>query len=334
MSFTREVNDVEITNQMNTVLVNSDYSEITNTYLSFTEHGTQFVKTDNSTVKIHTYLLWALGSQTFPVKNPPTNLKISDISSVTFRGVINQLPADSIFVNIYTTPDFNDINAWTNQTKYDLMFSNMSGNAGILEDYSADISSLTSSSDTDSIFAIALSTNSTSNDIDVVINNIKISLENGYEINLDYPELSPVCFLEGTRISTDQGPISIEYLTKEHTIFGSQVNNITESFNYFNHLIHFKPNALNHRIPCKDTYVTPTHAIYCPINKMMKMAKDFCDGDKVVEDYTKDATHKIYNVVIQDATGELQSHSMYVNNLLCETLHPTTYSLVRNQLKF
>ena len=350
MSFTREIyegevtthRDVNTTTFANTLLATTEPSEVNsdhklpNSYMFFNEHGTQFVKTDNTNVKIHTYLLWALPGPygTFPVTNPPTTMKLSDISNITFSGVVNQLPTDSMFMKIYTTPDFNVMNAWENKTDYSIMFLNVSENAGVLQTFTADISPITSSSNTDSIFAIAFSTNSTSNNIDLVINNVNVTLTNGDEINLTYPKVSPVCFLQGTKITTDQGPCLIENITKEHTIFGGRVNNITESFNYFNYLIHFKPNALKERVPSNDIFVSPTHAIYCPINNILKMAKDFCDGDKIVEDYSKDKTHKIYNVIIEDANGELQSHSMYVNNMLCETLHPHAYPLVRNQLKY
>lgn len=145
---------------------------------------------------------------------------------------------------------------------------------------------------------------------------------------------SAVCFLEGTAITTDQGPIPIEQLTKNNTIFASKVNNITESINYFGHLIHFKPNALAQDLPSTDTFATPTHAIFCPKDKCMKMAKDFCDGENVLEDYTKDKSFKIYNVVCEDDNGDIIAHSMYVNNLLCECLHPHAYPLVKNQLKW
>ena len=143
-----------------------------------------------------------------------------------------------------------------------------------------------------------------------------------------------VCFLEGTCITTDQGPIAIEQLTQNNTIFGSKVNNITESNNFFGHLIHFKPNALANNLPSTDTFLTPTHAIFCPKDKCMKMAKDLCDGENVVEDFTKDKTCKIYNVVCEDDNGDITPHSMYVNNMLCECLHPHAYPLVKNQLKW
>ena len=143
-----------------------------------------------------------------------------------------------------------------------------------------------------------------------------------------------VCFLEGTNITTDQGPVAIEQLTQNNTIFGSKVNNITESNNFFGHLIHFKPNALANNLPSTDTFLTPTHAIFCPKDKCMKMAKDFCDGENVVEDFTKDKTCKIYNVVCEDDNGDITAHSMYVNNMLCECLHPHAYPLVKNQLKW
>ena len=150
----------------------------------------------------------------------------------------------------------------------------------------------------------------------------------------DVPIVGVVCFLEGTTITTDQGPTAIEQLTPNNTIFGSKVNNITESDNYFGHLIHFKANALANKLPSIDTFVSPTHAIFCPKDKQMKMAKDFCDGENVVEDYTKDKNCKIYNVVCQDNNGEITAHSMYVNNMLCECLHPHAYPLVKNQLKW
>lgn len=145
---------------------------------------------------------------------------------------------------------------------------------------------------------------------------------------------SAVCFLEGTDITTDQGPIPIEQLTQNNTIYGSKINNITQSDNFFGHLIHFKPNSLAQDLPSTDTFATPTHAIFCPKDKQMKMAKDFCDGENVVEDFTKDKTSKIYNVVCEDDKGEIIAHSMYVNNMLCECLHPHAYPLVKNQLKW
>lgn len=150
----------------------------------------------------------------------------------------------------------------------------------------------------------------------------------------DPNNLPAVCFLEGTKVLTDQGPVIIEQLTRDNTIFGCYINNVTKSQNHFNYLIHFKPNSILDNVPSKDTYCTPNHAIYCPISKKLKLAKQFCDGNNVSEDYTKDVSCNIYNVIIQNDEGNPSSHAMYVNNMLCESLHPDAYDSVRHQLLF
>ena len=169
--------------------------------------------------------------------------------------------------------------------------------------------------------------------VDNVFNH-NISLLVDFHDPNNLPAPPTVCLLEGTKVLTDQGPVIIEELTRDNTIFGCYINNVTKSQNHFNYLIHFKPNSILDNVPSKDIYCTPNHAIYCPISKKLKLAKEFCDGNNILEDYTKDVSCNIYNVIVQDDHGNPSSHAMYVNNMLCESLHPTAYDSVRHQLLF
>ena len=141
-----------------------------------------------------------------------------------------------------------------------------------------------------------------------------------------------VCFLEGTKIATDQGLVAVEHLTRDNSVCGCKVNNVTKSQNIFNHLIHFKPHSLMENVPSEDTYVSPTHAIYCPYEKTLKMAMHFYNGEQIVKDESK-KNRNIYNVLLEKDDA-LTYHALSVNNMLCESLNPNVYHLVNSQFKF
>ena len=64
------------------------------------------------------------------------------------------------------------------------------------------------------------------------------------------------------------------------------------------------------------------------------MAKDFCNGDTMVKDYSMSKDSKVYNILLEDENGKLVYNAVNANNLICESLSPCVYGLVTNKFKF
>jgi hypothetical protein len=127
--------------------------------------------------------------------------------------------------------------------------------------------------------------------------------------------ISNICFQKGTPILTDQGVIPIEQLTESHTIDEKKIVGITQTTTTDNYLVCFKKNALRINMPSKNTIMSQNHKISYQGNLIK--AKDFLDiYEHVVKLPYKGET--LYNVLMKD------HYKMNVNNLICETLNPTS----------
>jgi hypothetical protein len=121
----------------------------------------------------------------------------------------------------------------------------------------------------------------------------------------------PFCILEGTPIETDQGTMAIELITKDNTINGQKVKELTEQTTTES-LVLLKKGSLEENMPSQDTYFTGEHGIF--LNGTMIKAKTLVDGENIVLADMDEC--KVYNVV-------LDTHAkMTVNNMEVETLDP------------
>lgn len=127
--------------------------------------------------------------------------------------------------------------------------------------------------------------------------------------------ISDICFPKETPIVTNQGIIPIDKLTLENTIDYKKIVGITKTISQDKYLVCFKPNSLGPNIPSKETIMTKNHKIFYK-GKNIK-ATDFeniFQGVTTVP-YTGEA---LYNVIMEN------HYKMNVNNLICETLNPTS----------
>ena len=127
--------------------------------------------------------------------------------------------------------------------------------------------------------------------------------------------ISDICFPKGTPIVTNQGIIPIDKLTSKNTIDHKKIVGITKTISQDNYLVCFKPNSLSINMPSKETIMTKDHKIYYKSNFIK--ANDFVNtyyGVTTVK-YTGEP---LYNVLMEDY------YKMNVNNLICETLNPTS----------
>jgi len=122
-----------------------------------------------------------------------------------------------------------------------------------------------------------------------------------------------ICFLAGSKVTTDQGIINIENVTRNHTINGNKINLRSKIRNRDDHIILIKPHAFGKNRPNRDTYITRLHGIYVNSNdeETTKIYK-LVDGKKVIKVYRTGDT--VYSIILQDK----QSY-MYVNGLKVET---------------
>jgi surface protein len=127
--------------------------------------------------------------------------------------------------------------------------------------------------------------------------------------------MSNICFPAGTPIQTDQGIVTIEKLdTRIHTINKKAIQHITQTVTLDKYLIRFEKHALNRNCPTQNTIMTKDHQIV--FEGRLVPAYRFLDYSDKVKKVTYNG-ETLYNVLLQE-------HSvMTVNNLTCETLHPT-----------
>jgi hypothetical protein len=124
---------------------------------------------------------------------------------------------------------------------------------------------------------------------------------------------SPVCFIAGTPITTNQGVIAIEKLDKNvHTIRGKEIQAVTRTVTDDKSLICFEKDSLGKNTPSQKTVISMNHKLMYD-GKMVK-AKYFTSNAGIYEIPYKGEV--LFNVL-------LKTHEkMIVNNVICETLDP------------
>lgn len=122
-----------------------------------------------------------------------------------------------------------------------------------------------------------------------------------------------ICFLSGSMVLTDQGPISIEYIIpKVHTIYKKKIIGVSMTYSLEDTLVCIEKNAISKFIPFQDTFLSNNHMIYYR-GKFLEAGQLI--GQKGIRHIPYE-NQILYNVI-------LSVHGiMNVNNLICETLDP------------
>jgi hypothetical protein len=132
-----------------------------------------------------------------------------------------------------------------------------------------------------------------------------------FQEDADYFKItSETCFLAGTPILTDQGPIDIDKIDcRVHTLKKMPILAITKVKYNSSTLILFPKDSIRRHYPTRDTIMSRKHKVY--VNGKMKMAANVKGGIEIPYQ-----NQYLYNVLL--ATHE----TMNVNGLICETLYP------------
>ncbi len=134
-----------------------------------------------------------------------------------------------------------------------------------------------------------------------------------YEDSNMFTLSSETCFLGGTPVLTDQGPVPIEKIDPTfHTLDHQEIRAITKIRYNGNALVLLEQDSLRRKYPTRDTVISRKHKIY--YKGKMKTAESLV-GRKGVR-LVPYQNQFLYNVLL-DTPGK-----MSVNGLLCETLHP------------
>ena len=179
------------------------------------------------------------------------------------------------------------------------------------------------------IYSQNLFENSNSTNINIYYNNKYNYYDyfntNGITFNyipLNTP-ISNVCFLENTKIHTDQGIIEIKNINPEiNTIYNKKIIGISKTITNEKYLISFEKSCLYNNIPKERTIISQNHKLYYK-GKWLQ-AKLFLNKkgvNKIV--YNGEI---LYNILME------KYDKVIVNNLICETLHPNNIiaKLIKN----
>ena len=143
-------------------------------------------------------------------------------------------------------------------------------------------------------------------------------------VKQDAIPLSDICFPGNTLVKTDQGELMISKLVPgKHTIRNRRILGISKTVSLDDYLVKLPKDSLYENVPCRDTLVSRTHLIYYK-GRMVKSGALSLFSDKVL--HVKYRGEVLYNVIMEE------HDMMMVNNLLCETLHPSN-ALARLTLK-
>jgi hypothetical protein len=137
-----------------------------------------------------------------------------------------------------------------------------------------------------------------------------------YRVNQIIP-IGDICFPAGTPITTNQGLIPIEKINPDiHTIRNKQIVAITKTIYASNkYLVCFEKDSLGNNIPSQKTIISKNHKIFYS-GKMIKACGLLGLNDKISKIEYNDEV--LYNVLMEN------HDKMIVNNLICETLDPTS----------
>ena len=132
----------------------------------------------------------------------------------------------------------------------------------------------------------------------------------GIQITVEAAPISNICFVAGTPVNTDQGPIPIEQLDHNtNTINCQPIVAISKIVSSDSHLIFLKANCLGPNQPSQNTTVSKLHKIL--YNGIMYPALNLPNVEQMPYD-----GQPLYNVLLENYG------TMTVNNLTVETLHP------------
>jgi hypothetical protein len=129
--------------------------------------------------------------------------------------------------------------------------------------------------------------------------------------------IGDICFVAGTPITTNQGLIPIEKINPDiHTIRNKPIVAITKTVYATNkYLVCFEKDSLGNNIPSQKTIISKNHKIFYN-GKMVKASGLLGLNDKITKiEYNNEL---LYNVLMEN------HDKMIVNNLICETLDPTS----------
>ncbi len=139
-----------------------------------------------------------------------------------------------------------------------------------------------------------------------------------YLVPSDYKDTiicGTICFLSGSMVLTDQGPVAIEYLIPhEHTIFQQEILFVSITYSLEDTLVCIRKNALGKYVPLRDTYLSNNHKIYYPYKNTFVEAGSIV-GHRGVHRIPYE-NQLMYNVLLE------KPGIMNVNNLIAETLDP------------
>jgi hypothetical protein len=122
-----------------------------------------------------------------------------------------------------------------------------------------------------------------------------------------------ICFLSGSMVLTDQGPVAIEYLIPSvHSIYKKPIIGISITYSLEDTLVCIPKHAFSKHVPTRDTYLSNNHKIYH--NRVFLEAEQWL-GYKGIHTIPYE-NQLLYNVILKDYG------IMNVNNLICETLDP------------
>ena len=157
---------------------------------------------------------------------------------------------------------------------------------------------------------------------DASTNNIyEFYLKTAYDLSTIYYVGDPdICFCNGSVIKTDQGEISIEKLTTEHTIRRKPILAIPRSKSVSNSkdmfLVCFEKDALGENVPNKKTLMTHNHKILYKdeLIETKKLLKNNPNKEKIYK--VKYNGQMLHNILLPNYS------KVIINNIVAETLHP------------
>ena len=133
-------------------------------------------------------------------------------------------------------------------------------------------------------------------------------------VDLTPPPPPPICFPQGTPVSTNLGPVAIEKLNPDkHTIRGKEIVAITQSKPLQKHIVCFEKDSLSKNVPSQQTLCSMEHKVFYK-GEMIK-ARNLVDLCENVTFYPYNG-ETLFNVLLK------KHDKMMINNLICETLHP------------
>lgn len=134
-----------------------------------------------------------------------------------------------------------------------------------------------------------------------------------------------VCFLQGTKIKTDQGITPVERINNTHTIKNYPVRALIKGHFTENTMVRIKKDTFNPNIPNCDTYVTPCHSLY--IDNKFILAGRLVNTIKGISFVTMKKNPMVYNILFDEWLV------INANGLPVESLHPKSKILQNKNTK-